>query len=539
MADFDAIYDGIIIGAGHNSLILQAYMGQMGLRTLCLERSDRPGGGLSTVEDPRHPGFLHNTHSFFHRGVTHLPWYRDLLLEKFGATYLEPELNVALVLQSGDMLGWWTDFQKTVDSFAQFSQKDAESLKRWRDAFLPVVEKILIPESQAPPMEPQKRRELLAQSEAGRLLLQTSVLSPLEFVEREFESPIVQAGLLFFNGLREVDLRCPGFGHHIPALLASTGKAQMCVGGSAGLARALVKAVQATGGEIRVMCEPDEILVEADQVVGVKTTDGFRFGAKLFVASGLNPQQTFLNLLSDDVLPHKWKARARAFEYNLIAPLFALNLNLENPPQYRAASRNPEVKNALMVILGLEHIDQFPEIVAHHQKGTIPPTVMWGACPTHFDPSQAPAGKHTAFMWEKLPYRLNGDPKNWDKERAAHGRMMLDKWCDYAPNLKDDVIDWFVRSALDTERSLPNMVGGDLLVGAFTNGQVGYHRPFMGAGHYRGHLKKLYLCGSCCHPGGNVTGLPGYNAAQVILNDLGMQADWVPDPLEKRMGYVK
>ncbi|MGA1196085.1 MAG: NAD(P)-binding protein, partial [Candidatus Latescibacterota bacterium] len=99
MADFDAIYDGIIIGAGHNSLILQAYMGQMGLRTLCLERSDRPGGGLSTVEDPRHPGFLHNTHSFFHRGVTHLPWYRDLLLEKFGATYLEPELNVALVLQ--------------------------------------------------------------------------------------------------------------------------------------------------------------------------------------------------------------------------------------------------------------------------------------------------------------------------------------------------------------------------------------------------------------------------------------------------------
>jgi phytoene dehydrogenase-like protein len=49
----------------------------------------------------------------------------------------------------------------------------------------------------------------------------------------------------------------------------------------------------------------------------------------------------------------------------------------------------------------LEHFEQYPEIVRHHEAGTIPPTVMWGACPTQFDPSQAPAGKHTAFMWEK------------------------------------------------------------------------------------------------------------------------------------------
>jgi phytoene dehydrogenase-like protein len=32
----------------------------------------------------------------------------------------------------------------------------------------------------------------------------------------------------------------------------------------------------------------------------------------------------------------------------------------------------------------------------------------------------------------------------------------------------------------------------------------------------------LYLCGSSSHPGGNVTGLPGYNAAQVLLADLGL-----------------
>lgn len=63
---------------------------------------------------------------------------------------------------------------------------------------------------------------------------------------------------------------------------------------------------------------------------------------------------------------------------------------------------------------------------------------------------------------------------------------------------------------------------GDLLVGALDHGQIGYHRPFPGAGHYRTCFEGLYLCGSCCHPGGNITGLPGYNAAQVIHSDLGL-----------------
>jgi hypothetical protein len=30
-----------------------------------------------------------------------------------------------------------------------------------------------------------------------------------------------------------------------------------------------------------------------------------------------------------------------------------------------------------------------------------------------------------------------------------------------------------------------------------------------------------------------VTGLPGYNAAQVILGDLGVKADWIPVGIEQ------
>jgi phytoene dehydrogenase-like protein len=532
------IYDGIIMGSGHNSLVLQAYLGKAGLKVLCLESRDVAGGGLATVEDPRHPGFLHNTHSFFHRGLTQMPWYRDLELERHGAMYLEPELNVALVLKSGEVLEWWRSFEKTEESFTRFSGKDAVTLRQWRERFLPIVQKILIPESQSPPVPNDRRRALLERSAEGRLLLEVSALSPLEFVLKEFEHPVIQAALLFFNGLREVDLRCKGFGHHIPSLLASTGKAQMCRGGSAALARALVAAVRESGGEVKVQVKPRKILVEHGRVLGVETQAGDIFRARHFVASGLNPQQTFLELIDEQWVPAEWKVKAQNFRYNLVAPLFALNLNLSEPPVYRAEDQNPQLKQAFMVILGLEQFEQFPEIVRHHEAGSIPPTVMWGSCPTLFDPSQAPREMHTAFMWEKLPYALHGDPAGWDREGKSHGQSMLNLWTKYAPNLKHAVLDWFVRSPLDTERTLPNMVGGDLLVGAFEHGQVGYNRPFPGAGHYRAYLPGLYLCGGSCHPGGNVTGLVGYNSAQVILSDLGLPVPWAPVSAEEHLATV-
>jgi phytoene dehydrogenase-like protein len=524
-------YDGIILGAGHNGLILQAYLGKAGLKTLTLERKAVAGGGLATLEDPRHPGFLHNTHAFFQRAITTMPWYADLELERHGAQYIEPELNVALITRDNRALEWWTDIERTIASFETFSKRDAETLRRWHTHFVPIVRDILIPEGRSPPLPPEERAARLKRTAAGRHLMEVSALSPLEFVHQEFEHPTVKAGLLFFNGLREVDLRVRGFGHHIAALLASPAKAQMSRGGSAAVARALEAAVRESGGEIRLLSEPRRILVEGGRAVGVETAAGEVFRARHFVASSLNPHQTFLELIDDALVPRQVRDQVARFQYNLLAPLFALNLNLAEPPRYAARANHPELDRAFMVILGLDHVDQFPEIVRHHEAGTVPPTVMWGACPTLFDQSQAPAGRHTAFMWEKLPYRLNGDSGTWDRAGAQHGEAMLALWRQYAPNLRDAVLDSFVRTPLDTERSLPNMREGDLLVGAFTNGQVGYDRPFRGAGTYHTHIPGLYLCGSSSHPGGNITGLPAYNAAQVLLADLGVKADWLSLPV--------
>ena len=111
-------YDALFLGTGHNALVAQAYLARSGLRTLALDRAAEPGGGLRTEENPRLPGFTHHPQSFFHRAITQMPWFRDLELERHGVRYLQPELNVAMLLRDGRSLEWWTDLDRTIASFA-------------------------------------------------------------------------------------------------------------------------------------------------------------------------------------------------------------------------------------------------------------------------------------------------------------------------------------------------------------------------------------------------------------------------------------
>jgi hypothetical protein len=45
-----------------------------------------------------------------------------------------------------------------------------------------------------------------------------------------------------------------------------------------------------------------------------------------FVASGLNPQQTFVHLIPSELVPGALREKASQFQYNLLAPLFGLHL---------------------------------------------------------------------------------------------------------------------------------------------------------------------------------------------------------------------
>jgi phytoene dehydrogenase-like protein len=513
------VYDGIIIGAGHNGLITQAYLARAGYNVISLDSASVAGGGLSTVPDAQHPGFLHNLHSYFHRGITSMPWFSDLQLHRYGLEYIENDLFVSVLHKDGNVLQWWNDFEQTYRSFAAIDRRDADQLRHWRDQFIPITRDILRPEAASPPISPRARRAVLEKTAEGRLLLQVSELSPYEFVLREFRSPAIQGALLFINGMREVDLRAKGFGHHLPSLFASSTKVQTCRGGSASLALALTRCIEDAGGIVRTNAPVKRIVVTNDRATGVELQNGELLVASKFVASSLNPQLTFLDLMAPSQLAAGWQKKAESFKYNTLGPLFTHHLNLRQEPIYTASDRFPEVQKSLMVIMGIDHVDTFIELVRNHDEKTIGPCVLWGGTPTALDATQAPPGKHTAFMWEKAPYELHGCSSNWIAEKPKHAKRMFDLWCEYAPNLRSAVISSFSQSPHETAVNNPNMREADVLIGAFQNGQVGLDRPFAGAGGYRTFLEGLYLCGSSSHPGGNITGLPGYIAASVIIKD--------------------
>jgi len=55
---------------------------------------------------------------------------------------------------------------------------------------------------------------------------------------------------------------------------------------------------------------------------------------------------------------------------------------------------------------------------------------------------------------------------------------------------------------------------------------MGNLRPIVNWAQYRTPIKNLYMCGCSNHPGGSVSGSPGYCAAGIIHDDLGIKRWW-------------
>ena len=156
-----------------------------------------------------------------------------------------------------------------------------------------------------------------------------------------------------------------------------------------------------------------------------------------------------------------------------------------------------------------------------------------GACNSRFDPTYAPHGKHTAFRWVWARHDLKaGGVAAWDAMREEAARRLLEAWRGYAPNLTDDnVLKTYVYTPFDIPRRNLNMVRGSQRGGGYTSDQIGVNRPHPLLSGFRTPVRGLFLCSSSCH-GGGLNGGPGYIAANVIAEDLGVRPFWekIPSP---------
>ncbi len=537
-----AEYDAIIIGAGHNGLILAGYMARAGLEVVVLERYLEQGGGLDTHVDPHHPGFLHNMHSFFHRNLTNLPWWRDLQVGEYDVEYLYPEVGCGMMMEGERCLLLYSDVEKTLKSIAKLSPRDAETWKdvyrRWQN----VVRDVSEPMTYSPPIGWEKVKSLAKGSESGREFLAFADKSPDEVASELFESDAVRAILLYLADIRGYDSLSKRLGWIIPHMMATRVGPQMARGTSHRLAHALDASALSAGADVVEGREVTRILVEGSRATGVELKNGERIRAKRFIATNTGPAQTFVDLIEPGHVDPKLAERTKGYEYGPVGPIFSINLALNERPVYTAEKHEPDAARSFLTVVGLDAPEDMHELHRAHQERRLPKKLFFnGTTPTVFDPSKAPPGKHTAFMWQLVPYHIDNNPRKWREIHEEFLDALHDRWAHFAPNLKKPgvIVNKFGQTPLDIESHVTTMVGGDWMHGNMSEKQFYDRRPLPELSGYRTPIEGLFLCGSCTHPGGNITGGPGYNSAKAIAEDLGMDPWWKPLNFEERLNGLK
>jgi phytoene dehydrogenase-like protein len=201
---------------------------------------------------------------------------------------------------------------------------------------------------------------------------------------------------------------------------------------------------------------------------------------------------------------------------------------LTEAPEFKAAENNPEVAKSFIHLFGYE---SYQELIDHFdaiRRGELRDSGFNSCFPTLHDPSQAPAGKHTGLISCHAPYNLaDGGAEKWYDIRDSIADQCLAQLKKYVPNVNDDTIMWrYITTPKDIHNKFIDMREGSFKQGAYLPLQMGYLRPNELCAEYATPIQDLYICGSCTYPGGTVLMANGYNAANRIAEDFGIEKWW-------------
>ena len=517
-------FDGIIVGGGHNGLTTAAYLARAGLSVAVIERNPEMGGGCST-EEITLPGFKHSTHSNYHL-LAEGPVPGDLDLARYGLSYVYPQVQHAMIFDDGAAVTVHRDPEKTAASFARFSQKDADRFLEMTRIYSNELRNLGIQLQYNAPLTPAQVAERVT-GELGREFLSYGPLTLHDAVDRDFsDEHIAILFKTFMHALAQENV--PGSGIAFPRIFSRLTSLGLPVGGAISVALALKRAIEDHGGTLITGSHVQRIDIDDGRATGVTLSDGTRFAARQFVASGIDAAQT-IRIAGEHNFDAAIVEGLRSYEPAGHA-LVTLHLALNERPHYRASEFDPDVDRAFMPMFGVNTGDEINQMFSEIHDNRLPAKLAGnGAGASLFDPSVVPAGKHSAFWWPWAPYALDGDANNWDLRRDEIAEDILSQWRSYAPNLTDDVVlAKALYTPLDTERYDISMVRASHHLGAYLPKQNGANRPVPQLSHYRTPIVGLYLCAASSHPGGSVTAAPGYNAANAIAEDLEIHRWWTP-----------
>ncbi len=523
-------YDAIIIGGGPNGLVTAAYLAKTGKKVLVLERRAVIGG--TAVTEEIYPGFKYSTCAYacapLHRTIM-----ADLELRKNGLEFLPSDPLLFSLLPDGKHLLVKRDPSQTIDEIKRFSSKDAENFPH----FAALVKKLTgfldhLAVRTLPKKEASGAGDFLELVNLGwkfrRLgrkdmynLLRTLPMTIADLLDEWFESEGLKAALAAGGILGSVfGPRAQGtayvFLHHQLGQSNYGFRSWGWVrGGMGNLSRAIARAAQSFGAEIRSEAEVTRIMVKDETASGVMLKNGEEIFSNA-VISATDVQNTFLKLTDPADLDPHFRLKVKNVRFRGAAA--KVNLALGELPRLKGLAGNGEgasCRGLIQIGPSVDYLEQAADDAKYGEYSKKP--FLEITIPSLTDPTLAPAGKHVmSIFMQYAPYHLRSG--SWNEKRDALGDLIVNAVNEHAPNFKNSILHRQVLTPLDLEESY-GLTEGNIYHGELSLDQLFFMRPIPGWAHYRTPIKNLYLCGSGTHPGGSATGLSGRNAAREILKD--------------------
>lgn len=496
--------EAIVIGGGPNGLACAFRLARAGRRVTLLDAGPVLGGGMTTVEFA--PGYRVS-------GLAHLMPYPDprlaaaMALDRHGLRYLARDLATTVLAPEGNL---------TVRG-RQADGPDAALWAALHDRLAGHATALAPLRLMAPPRLARGagnptftllRRALGLRARGAaslRDLMRLLLTNLADVAEDELTDPRLQ-GLMAFDGTLGAWLgpRSPNSLILYLNRLAMGGLA-LPAGGMGAVAAAMQAAAEAAGVTCRAGARVARIETADHRATGVTLDDGTTLAADL-VVSAIAPQTTFRQLLGPrDLDTGFWR---RAGQIRARGAAAKLHLALTALPDFNA---DPAIR--LVLAPSVDAVERAWNPVKYGEVPRHP--VLEAILPSVLDPDLAPKGHHVlSAIVQFAPHA----PQDRDAARAGLLDTTLQALEARAPGLRRLIAHAELLMPYDIE-ARHHLPGGCWHQADLAVEQMAMLRPLPEIAQYATPILGLWLAGAGMHPGGGVTGSPGWTAAGRILEE--------------------